>query len=174
MRRRLRANRPASLSERGCRRRVHDPPNAGRRRGANDVARAPHVDREQWRSIAETERIDAGGVVDDLTAARCGRERLRVEDIAADGLRAERAKRARGVVGPGQGLDLAPVGDEALDDRATEEPGAASDQSRVAQLDPSDNADPKRARYSTAESTVIAAATSMAHSSRSSGPSGSS
>jgi hypothetical protein len=50
-------------------------------------------------------------VVDDLAAAHGGRERLRVEDVAADGLCAERAKRASGVVGPGQGLDLAPVGD---------------------------------------------------------------
>ena len=170
----LRSHRPAGLSERSGRRRVHDPPNSGRRRGVHDVARAAHVDLEQRGGIPEAERIDAGGVVDDLAAAHRGRKVRGVEDVAANGLRAQRAERARRVVGPGQGLDLAPVGEEALDDRPAEEPSAAGDESGLGQLEPSDRADPKRARYSTADNTVIAAATSIAHSSRSSGPSGSS
>jgi hypothetical protein len=113
-------------------------------------------------------------MVDDLAAVHRGSERLGVEHVAADGLRAQLAERASGVVGPGETLDLVPVGEKALDDRPADEPGAAGDQDGVAQLDPSDNADPNRARYSTADSTVIAAAISIAHSSRSSGPSGSS
>ncbi len=91
-----------------------------------------------------------------------------------DGLGTQLREHARRVVGPGERLDLAPVGEEALDDRAADEPAAAGDQDGVGQLEPSDRADPKRARYSTADSTVIAAAASIAHSSRSSGPSGSS
>jgi hypothetical protein len=124
--------------------------------------------------MSKAERIDACGVVDDLAAAHRGRERFQVEDVAANRLSAEFAKRARRVVGPGQGLDLAPVGEEPLDDRTADEPSAAGDESGLGQLEPSDSADPKRARYSTADSTVIPAAASIAHSSRSSGPSGSS
>jgi hypothetical protein len=113
-------------------------------------------------------------VVDDLAAAHRGRERLGVEDVAADRLRPQRPERARRLVGPHEHLDCAPFGEKALNDGPAHEPAAAGDQGGVRQLEPSDRADPKRARYSTADSTVIAAATSIAHSSRSSGPKGSS
>jgi hypothetical protein len=113
-------------------------------------------------------------VVDDVAAAHRGRQRLGVQDVPAYGFGAHLAQRLRRVLGPRQRLDLTPVGEETLDDRAADKPGAAGDENRVGQLEPSDRADPKRARYSTADSTVIAAAASIAHSSRSSGPSGSS
>jgi hypothetical protein len=114
-------------------------------------------------------------VVDDLAAAYRGRQRVRIQDIPANGLCAQLAERPRRIVGPGQGLDRAPVGEEALDDRPAEKPGAAGDENGFGvQLEPSDRADPNRARYSTADSTVIAAAASIAHSSRRRGPSGSS
>jgi hypothetical protein len=113
-------------------------------------------------------------VVDDLAAAHRGRQRVGIQDIPANWLCAQLAERPRRIVGPGQGLDRTPVGEEALDDRPAEKPGAAGDENGFAQLEPSDRADPNRARYSTADSTVIAAAASIAHSSRRRGPSGSS
>jgi hypothetical protein len=94
VRRGLRTDRAAGLSERRGRRCEHDPANPGRRRGVHDIPRAPHVDLEQRRCVTEAERVDAGGVVDDLTSAHRGGERLGVEDVAADGLRAQLAERA--------------------------------------------------------------------------------
>jgi hypothetical protein len=75
-------------------------------------------------------------VVDDLGAAHRCRERLGVEDVAADGLSAQVTQRPRAVVGPGDGLDLAPVREEALDDRPAEEPRSAGDEDGVRQLVP--------------------------------------
>ena len=140
----------------------------------HDVARALDVDVEHRRGVAEAERVDAGCVVDDLAAAHRGGEGLEVEDVAANRLGAQLAEGARRVIGPGQGLDRPAVGEEPLDDRTAEEPRPAGDEDAFAQLEPSDRADPKRARYSTADSTVMTAAASIAHSSRNSGPSGSS
>jgi hypothetical protein len=111
-------------------------------------------------------------VVDDLAAAHRGRQRLGVQDVPSDGLRAKLLQRSCRLVGPRQSLDRTPVGEKALDDRPADEPRAAGDEDP--QLEPSERADPKRARYSTADNTVIAAAASMAHSSKSSGPIGSS
>jgi hypothetical protein len=111
-------------------------------------------------------------VVDEIGPPHRSPQRLGVEDVAADGLGPQLTERARRLVGPGEGPDRTTVGDQVLDDRRAENAGAPRDEG--CQLEPSDKADPKRTRYSTAESTVITAAASMAHSSSSSGPIGSS
>jgi hypothetical protein len=69
-------------------------------------------------------------VVDDLAALHSGRQRLGVEDIAADGLRPRLGERARGAFGPGECPERTPVGEEALDDRRAENTGAPRDEDR--------------------------------------------
>jgi hypothetical protein len=115
-------------------------------------------------------------VVDDLAATHRRRERIEVENVSANGLRAQPGEHVRRGVRAGQSLDLAAGAQQPLDERAAEKPRAARDENRVGRQVPYlislENAEEKRARYSAADATVIAAATIIAHSSTRRGPSG--
>ena len=107
---------------------MHEPREPRDGRGARDRGGARDVDPLELGGVRRAERVDAGDVEADVARGHRGRDDRLVEQVAGDGLSADRAHRLGGGIGPHERDDIVAPGAQRSDERPADQARPAGDE----------------------------------------------